>query len=93
MIYYFGYAKVEDNPTGFFEYPENEPEMLARFNKFSTDSQECLKTVSDPNYKSDRIYTTNSGEKGECDPMFSDLDLVNIQTPGYSHASRMLREA
>ena len=41
MIHYFGYAKVDgqENPTGFFEFPEAKPEFIKLQNKFRMDSE------------------------------------------------------
>ena len=38
QLYYFGYANVEDNYSGFFEFSEHTPENLAKNYKFRTDS-------------------------------------------------------
>ena len=38
QLYYFGYANVEDNPTGFFEFEEHTESNLALHNKFRADS-------------------------------------------------------
>ena len=46
QLYYFGYANVEDNPTGFFEFEEHSSENLAQFEKFRIDSQEALDYVT-----------------------------------------------
>ena len=46
QLYYFGYANVEGNPVGFFEFQEHSSDNLAKFEKFKTDSQEALKYVT-----------------------------------------------
>ena len=34
MIYYFGYANVGDNPIGYYDYEEHDPELLKIFNGY-----------------------------------------------------------
>ena len=48
QLYYLGYANYDNNPTGFFEFPEHTPENIALHNKFRTDSQAALKKICSP---------------------------------------------
>jgi len=45
QLYYFGYANVEENPTGFFEFSEHTQENLSLHNKFRSDSKAALDEV------------------------------------------------
>lgn len=50
-IYYFGYAKVDNqSPTSFFEFDRHQPEHLAVYNKFRIDSESCLHEITADGY-------------------------------------------
>lgn len=72
QLYYFGYANVDDNPTGFFEFDEHTPEALAQHNQFRTDSQAALDRVCSPDYQNEASFEHNGGETI---PLFDDEDL------------------
>ena len=88
-LYYFGYANVEDNPTGFFEFPDHTPERLASHMKFREDSQAALDKVTGANY-TPSYYTHNSGEGL---PVFDEEDLRVLLDPAYAHARKTIDAA
>ena len=91
MIYYFGYAKVQDNnPTGFFEYPNHAFENLAMLNKFKIDSQAALDQVSQDGYKATRSYSTDDKNNF---PLWWPVDLINGNRPGYDYAKEKIDKA
>ena len=60
-IYYFGYANVEDNPTGFFHFDEHTADNLALFNGFRRDTATTLDKILAPGYEP-RYFSHNAGE-------------------------------
>ena len=85
MIYYYGYAKVqENNPTGFFEYSTHAFENLALLNKFKQDSQSALDTVcQDDSYKATSSYFTTDVNKFE---IWSTEENMNLNKPAFDYA-------
>jgi hypothetical protein len=61
QLYYFGYANVEENPTGFFQFDEHTPENLALHNKFRADSKASLDRILTDGYEP-KSYTHNVEE-------------------------------
>lgn len=49
MLYYFGYVNTpnnKDNPLGFYDYEEHDPEHLASVNGYQKQNEEMIKRVS-----------------------------------------------
>ena len=62
QIYYFGYAKYDENTTGFFEFAEHTPENIAKHYKFRTDSAQATKDLISPEHGANKFYTHNAEE-------------------------------
>lgn len=45
VIYYFGYANVGDNPYGYYDYEEHDPEMLEIFNGYRQNNVEMIQRI------------------------------------------------
>lgn len=89
QLYYFGYANVEDNPTGFFDFGEHSAENLAKFDKFRADSKAALDKLTTEGYQAQN-YTHNDGEAF---PIFDTEDLTKMLEPAYAYAGDQLAEA
>ena len=90
-LYYFGYAKVEeDNPTGFFEFSDHTPERLALNYKFRADSKACLDEITSEGYSCSNVYINNTGENND---MLSPHDFTIVQQPAIKYAERMFEQA
>jgi len=89
QLYYFGYANVDDNPTGFFEYDEHTPENLAKFNQFRADSKASLEKVTTPGYQQ-KTYVHNVEEVFD---ILTPDDLEKLLNPAFDYARKTLRAA
>jgi len=89
QLYYFGYANVEDNATGFFQFEEHAPANLAKFNKFRSDSQASLDKVTSQGHQP-QIYVHN---KEEVFDIFSEDDLTRLLDPAFDHARKSIQKA
>ena len=89
QLYYFGYANVEDNPTGFFQFDEHTPENLAKHNQFRRDSQAALEMITSPGYEV-KNYVHN---KEEVFDIFDADDLAKLLDPAFDHARKTLHAA
>ena len=89
QLYYFGYANVDDNSTGFFEFSEHTPENLAKNYKFRTDSLAALDIVTSEGYQP-KTYVHN---KGEMLPIFDEDDLANMLNPAFHYARQTIANA
>ena len=89
QLYYFGYANVEGNPTGFFEFDQHTPENLAKHEQFRTDSAAALDSICDPNH----VQTYYTHQKEEVFPIFDEEDLQRLLEPAFDHAGKKLKEA
>ena len=88
-IYYFGYANVEENPTGFFEFEQHAPEDLAKFNQYLTDREAAFDHVMTPGHEV-KNYTHNREEVFD---IFTEEDLSRLLDPGFDHARKTLQAA
>ena len=59
QLYYFGYASYNDNPTGFFEFPEHTPENTALYYKFRADNAQTVREIINGERSTNNIYTHN----------------------------------
>lgn len=66
-LYYFGYAKTDDNPTGFFEYETHNPEHLEKLYKFREDNEKSLNEVCSPD-RQIKEYAHNEDPRHELLP-------------------------
>ena len=92
MIHYFGYAKVGDNPTGFFEFPSGPQttQNMQNFKKFKSDSKDALDQVCSSNFDHRKHYVTNTGDMV---PMFTPQDMAKVQIPGSTQGRKELEKA
>ena len=88
-LYYLGYAKIGDNPTGFFDFEQHKPENLAKFNQFRSDSKAALEAVTSPDYQN-KEYVHGQHETF---PIVEGEDLEKLLIPGLELASQKLEEA
>ena len=59
--YYYGYADVQENPTGFFfKGEQHKEECLAKFNQFKIDNIAAIERVSSETYEP-TVYWHNHG--------------------------------
>ena len=88
FIYYFGYAKVDDeSPTGFFDFGDHLPDRLAKYNGFKIDAQAALDEVCEDGYIAKNVYTANTNGFPLFDP---EDDRENILFPAVTHAAKNL---
>lgn len=85
-LYYFGYANVEENPTGFFHFDEHTPGNLAVFNKFKADSQAALDLVTSEGY----VPKTYVHNKEEVFDIFDEHDIHTLLDPAFDHARKSI---
>ena len=45
LLYFFGYANVDDNKTSFFKFEDHKQESLGRFNGFKKWNKDALDFV------------------------------------------------
>ena len=89
QLYYFGYANVEDNPTGFFEFEEHTEANLALHNKFRADSAAALDEVCTPGHPV-KSFTHNTEEV--FDILDAD-DLSELLNPANDYARKTIQKA
>lgn len=82
-----GYANVDGNDTGFFEFPEHTEENLALHNKFRTDSQAALAAICSPNKGPKKNYTHNVEEVFD---LFDPEDLEKLLDPAFDFARKTI---
>ena len=77
MLHFFGYAKVSSDPenfTGFFEYPEEDPEMLRQYKGFEAHREQTI----------DWVASLNDQELNNIQYLLSDpakeVDIMNFET-------------
>lgn len=88
QLYYFGYANCNDNPTGFFEFPEHSAENLALHDKFRADSADALNFITSDEGRVNKNYTHNTGEVFD---VMDEEDLTKILEPAYDYARKTIQ--
>lgn len=89
QLYYLGYANVDNNPTGFFEFPEHSAENTALHNKFREDSQASLDFITSEAGKANKNYMHN---KEEVFDIFDAEDLEKLLEPAFDYARKTIQK-
>ena len=87
--YYYGYADVQENPTGFFfKGEQHKEECLAKFNQFKIDNIAAIERVSSETYEP-TVYWHNHGPNRRT--FLDEEDLGGkIFEPGLDYAKKTL---
>ena len=88
-LYYFGYANVDENPTGFFEFDGHTEENLALHNKFRADNARALDEVC----SKDRTLKTYVHSQEEVFPIFDKEDLTKLMECSFDFARGTIKKA
>ena len=92
LMYYFGYANVDDNPFGIFKYNQHTKENLRNYMQYRRDNEIELERVCADDFKEkSKLFISYSTPRSK--PMVDEYQLLNNQTPVIDRARKAFEKA